>query len=292
MNRNLATYLKLLAVALPAAALLLILYQRYALGYTAWAAWTGLGAVSGPAGMARPAKTLWDVVQLLVIPVVLSLGVLYFNQQERKRERKSQEERTEDAVLQNYLDRVSELILNRGLMEEDYQVSSPVHQVAQVRTVTALRQLGTSRQNDVLQFLRDTGLCRTVLTDASLLDIDLREARLWNIAFDRSNLVRAHLNNASLYQASLRDTKMVDADLSGCRLTGADLSGALLLRTDFTDADLSGANLTNANLTGAKWSGGKLSGVVLEGAFTVDAAGEKLPVTATHFHGTSSTKAD
>lgn len=270
---------KILALALPAAGILFLLYQRFILGYTAWAGWTGIGAVTGPAGVARPARTLWDVVQLLVIPVVLSLGVLYYNQQERKRERRIQEERTEDSVLQNYLDRVSELILNRGLMEEQYSTSSPVHQVAQVRTVTALRQLGITRQNDVLQFLRDTGLCRTVLTDASLLDIDLQGAHLWNICFDRSGLIRACLAGASLYQASLRETKLVDADLSGCRLTGADLSGALLLRSNFSNADLSGADLSGANLTGAKWSGANLSGVNLAGAYTLGPSGEALPVT-------------
>jgi uncharacterized protein YjbI with pentapeptide repeats len=285
LKAQLPTLLKFLVVALPVVLLILVLYQRYALGYTAWAAWTGLGAVSGPAGMARPAKTLWDVVQLLVIPIVLSLGVLYFNQQERKRERKSQEERTEDAILQNYLDRVSELILNRGLMEEEYSASSPVHQVAQVRSVTALRQLSTQRQNSIFQFLRDTGLCRTVLTDASLLDIDLQGAQLWNISFNRSSLIRARLAGASLYQAHLREARLIDADLSGCRLTGADLSGALLLRANFSGADLTGADLSGANLTGAKWSGANLSGVVLDGAFTLDAAGGKLPAAAETLHG-------
>lgn len=279
MKSNRSTILIILAIMLPVALLLLVLYQRYALGYSEWASWTGLGAQPGPAGVARPAKTLWDVVQLLVIPVVLSLGVLYFNQQERRTERRLSQDRAEDAVLQNYLDRVSELILNRGLMEEEYSVSSPVHQVAQVRTVTALRQLSGERQNAVFQFLRDTGLCRSVLTDSSLLDIDLRGAHLWNLTFDRSSMVRARLTGASLYQASLREAKVVDADLSGCRLTGADLTGALLLRTNLHGADLSGAILTNSNLTGADFAGANLSGVILDGAFTLDSSGDKTPVT-------------
>jgi uncharacterized protein YjbI with pentapeptide repeats len=282
------TILKILAAALPVILILFLLYQRFVLGYTTWEVWTGLGAQTGPVGIARPAKTLWDVVQLLVIPVVLSLGVLYFNQQERKTERRLSIDRTEDAVLQNYLDRVSDLILNRGLMEEEKNAASPVHMVAQVRSVTALRQLSTQRQNSIFQFLRDTGLCETMLAGASLLDIDLREAHLWSITFDRASLIRARLSGASLYAASLKEAKLIDADLSGCRLTGADLSASLLLRANFTNADLSGANLSSANLTGAKWDGANFNGVDLTGAFTLDAAGERVPVTAETLRGSIS----
>jgi uncharacterized protein YjbI with pentapeptide repeats len=282
---HLSTILKILAIALPVLLLLILLYQRFFLGFTGWAAWTGLGAQAGPAGVARPAKTLWDVVQLLVIPVVLSMGALYFNQQERKRERRIQDARTEDSVLQTYLDRVSDLILNRGLMEAEKDTASPVHKVAQVRTVTALRQLSTQRQNSICQFLRDTGLCETMLTGASLLDIDLHGAHLWNITFDRSSLIRARLSKASFYGASLKDVKLIDADLSGCRLTGADLSGSLLLRADFSHADLTGASLSSANLTGAKWDSVILNGVDLSDAFILDLGGEKIPVTAENLRG-------
>ncbi|MHC1781223.1 MAG: pentapeptide repeat-containing protein [Anaerolineaceae bacterium] len=285
LKSHLSTILKILAVALPVVVLLILLYQRLVLGFTEWANWTGLGTVTGQVGVARPAKTLWDVVQLLVIPVVLSLGVLYFNTQERKTERRLSIDRTEDAVLQNYLDRVSDLILNRGLMEEEYSAASPVHQVAQVRTVTALRQLSTQRQNSIFQFLRDTGLCETMLTGASLLDIDLCGAHLWNLTFDRSSLIRARLAGASLYAASLKEAKLIDADLSGCRLTGADLSSSLLLRANFSHADLTGAILASANLTGAKWDGANLSGVDLTNAFTLSASGENLPATAETLRG-------
>jgi hypothetical protein len=284
INTNFISLLKTILLILPAVIILLLLIERFALGYTAWADWTGLGELTGPNGaVIRPARTLWDAVQLLVIPVVLSLGVLYFNQQERRTERRLSEDRTEDAVLQNYLDRVSELILNRGLMEEEYSVASPVHQVAQVRTITALRQIAPHRQNMIFQFLRDTNLCQTMLTDASLLDIDLRSAHLWNISFDRSSLIRGRLARASLFKSSLRETKLIDADLSDCLMTGADLSNSLLLRTNLRGADLTGANFTGANLSGAKWDGANLNGADLTGAYCLNAAGDHIPVTPEHF---------
>ena len=292
LKSHLPAILKISFVALPITILLILLIQRFGLGMTAWADWTGLGPVNGPVGVARPAKTLWDFVQLLVIPVVLSLGVLYFNQQERKTERKMTEERAQDAALQNYLDRLSELILTRALLEEEKSLeladASPVHHVAQVRTITILRQLDTRRQNIIFQFLRDTNLAASLLTNASLLDIDLNEAHVWNINFSRSSLIRAKMNGASLYGADLSEAKLIDADLSKSNLLSANLGKALFIRGNLTGANLTKANLTEANLTGVCWDGANLEGADLTGAYILDESGTKISVSEEQLQGVRS----
>jgi uncharacterized protein YjbI with pentapeptide repeats len=292
LKSHLPAILKISFIALPTAILLILLIQRFGLGMTAWADWTGLGPVNGPVGVARPAKTLWDFVQLLVIPVVLSLGVLYFNQQERKTERKMTEERAQEAALQNYLDRLSELILTRGLLEEEKSLeladASPVHHVAQVRTITILRQLDTRRQNIIFQFLRDTNLAASLLTNASLLDIDLHEAHIWNINFSRSSLIRAKMNGASLYGADLSEAKLIDADLSKSNLLSANLSKALFIRGNLTGANLTKANLTEANLTAVCWDGANLEGADLTGAYILDESGTKISVSEEQLQGVRS----
>ncbi len=42
-------------------------FQRFIQGKAAWADWTGFGP-----------KTLWDLLELLIIPAALGIGVLFF----------------------------------------------------------------------------------------------------------------------------------------------------------------------------------------------------------------------
>ena len=98
------------------------------------------------------AKTVWDWAKLLLVPLVLAIGGYWF-QQSREREARSLEERQRqesqkleaermmDAVLQTYLDQMTQLLLHEGLRtsENDAEVRS----VARARTLTALRACKT-----------------------------------------------------------------------------------------------------------------------------------------------------
>src|ERR687897_2602555 len=75
-------------------------------------------------------KTLWDWLQLLIVPVVLSLITVAFalwqdTRQERvenqraEAERKLAEQRAQDEALQAYLDQMSTLILDWKLGEDE-----------------------------------------------------------------------------------------------------------------------------------------------------------------------------
>jgi len=68
-------------------------------------------------------KALWDWLQLLIIPVVLATGGFWFNQIQKSREQRTTEQQAalereltrdnqQETLLQAYIDKMSELLLN------------------------------------------------------------------------------------------------------------------------------------------------------------------------------------
>jgi uncharacterized protein YjbI with pentapeptide repeats len=243
-------------------------------------------------------KTLWDWLQLLIVPVVLSLITVVFawqqdirqDQIENKRakaERELAKERAQDEALQAYLDQMSNLLLERNLRElaKDSEVSS----LARARTLTVLSRLDSARKERLLQFLYEAGLLHNEnpvvdLNGGDLSGIDLRNNNISGsgaFLIDVSGLQpyggkvesskAANLSGAILSDANLEGALLMDTDLSNTDLSDAHLSGASLWHTDLynanlTDADLSNAGLWNAWLRYADLSGADLSGADLSGA--------------------------
>ena len=237
-------------------------------------------------------KTLWDWLQLLIVPLMLAFGGFWFSLQQSdisaqasQRQHDSDQKIAQDnrqndmqialdqqreTTLKTYLDDMSDLLLNHHL-----RMSKPgneVSQVARERTLTTLRRLDATRNGIVVQFLQDAGLIGVPnavvdLSNANLSGDDLRGANLSgvNLTHDflfNTNLTWAVLSGANLSEDLLSNTKLSDADLSGANLTRAILSGANL-----SDADLSGANLSGANL-----GAGDLSVSLLSGDFALSGA--------------------
>jgi hypothetical protein len=136
-----------------------------------------------------PAKTLWDFFDLIVIPAVLAIGAILFNKSQKDNEQKISDDRQKEQALQNYLDKIAELLLEKNRLDKDETLWDPVLEVAQIRTITALRSLDSARKNLVLQFLRDSGMGVFLLQGASLEDIELSNINLYKI-----NLVETKLN--------------------------------------------------------------------------------------------------
>jgi hypothetical protein len=100
-------------------------------------------------------KTLWDWMQILIVPVVLAIGGFWLNHIQKSREERSTEmrKRVEQeiaadnqraAALQAYIDTMSELLFEKGLRES--QPEDEVRIIARARTLSVLRGL-------------DAGLC-------------------------------------------------------------------------------------------------------------------------------------
>jgi hypothetical protein len=83
--------------------------------------WTGIPAYYLPVSSTKqyqPAKTLWEWLQLLIIPVGLFLVAYWFNRAERRNDRDNTLDNQRQAVLQTYTDQVSELLLKEDFDED------------------------------------------------------------------------------------------------------------------------------------------------------------------------------
>ena len=210
-------------------------------------------------------KTLWDWLQLLIIPAVLAVGGYLFNltvsrNEQNNTQLRDQTERDiasdnqrEDA-LQAYIDKMSELLLRDKL--RDSTEDDEVRKIARVRTLTVLPRLDKERKRSVLQFLHESGLIKKDKTIIDLREADLRKARL-----DIINQPGANLSGATLMEADLSGANLESSNLSRAKLIKADLSDANLSSTDLTFADLTEANLRKVGLHDAN-----LSDAILEGA--------------------------
>jgi hypothetical protein len=214
-------------------------------------------------------KTLWDWLQLLIIPAVLAGAAWWLQRAERRAERQTSEERSkvgreiagrrsQEATLQTYLDRMKHLLLRenlRGSKQDD-----GVRVVARARTLTTLRELDGERKGILLQFLHEAGLIHKDGPIINLSKVDLRGVNL-----HRAILSDIFLAEANLAKADLRGTYLIEADLRMADLNGADLRETGMHKTSLERADLSGADLSHAilievNLCGARLVGARFSG--------------------------------
>src|SRR3989440_1687792 len=198
-------------------------------------------------------KTLWEWLQLLIIPAVLAVGGYAFTYTTSRNERAATEKRTQaerdisldnqrEAVLQDYIDKMAELLLKDHLSELKPEYKE-VRKIARVRTLTVLPRLNGNRKGSVLQFLYESNLIDRDNPIVDLNGADLSHADLGCVNWDHTNLRRANLRKANLWGAclmrtTLKNAQLQKADLRGSVLTGTDLSFANLRNADLYDTDL------------------------------------------------------
>jgi hypothetical protein len=201
-------------------------------------------------------KTLWDLMSLLIVPIVIALAGWWLSEVSRQNQQKIEDQRAKaeqeietdrarESVLQSYIQNMTDLLLDKGLATSD--LTHPVRSIARSSTLTTLRQLDADRKGILLQFLHESNLITVgdpiiILSDADLTGAILRDAGLTGADLRSADLIGADLHDAHLSRAELRDA----------HLTGADLRDAYLFDADLTGADLTGAILISADLRGAK----------------------------------------
>jgi uncharacterized protein YjbI with pentapeptide repeats len=258
-------------VVVAAVVVLILVGQQYR--------WTGFGESVQPKPdnqEIQPRKTLWDWLQLFIVPLALAAIGLWFSAQQdahqqkieekrAKSDRHIEEQRAQDAALQAYLDQMSQLMLEGDLL--DSKQDSEVRTLARARTLTVLTRLDSRRKGSVVQFLHEASLIKKEGPVVSLSAVRLRGADLSHLDLLEANLSGANLNWADLSGTDLSKTDLRNAHLSGANLNWADLSGV-----EMSGADLSDAHLNYADLTGgADLSGADLSDVHLSDAHLNDA---------------------
>jgi hypothetical protein len=186
-------------------------------------------------------KTLWDWMELLIIPFVLAGGAFYLNRSEKEIERKAAEEqrkleskiamfRHHETVLQAYLDRMADLLLKEKLLTTKNKAT---REIARIQTFTVLLNLDPKRKKFVLLFLREAKLIQKSrpiieLSGVNLALAELSGSNLSDINLSGAELIGASLQNVDFRDTDLRDARLIAADLRDADLSGADLSGAVL----------------------------------------------------------------
>ena len=216
-------------------------------------------------------KTLWDLLQLLIVPLMLvALGFWFSTQQDARQqqledqraelERGIEDQRAQQATLQAYLDQMGTLLLDRDLREADED--SDVRRVARARTLVVLEALGSDRKNRVLRFLGETELIQAGPEGRPPI-VSLKYAVLHDFELTGKQLLRdTDLTQAGLSGADLSEAHLEGTDLSGAHLGAADLRGAYLSGADLSDAEgrfESGARMIRTRLDGARLDGADLT---------------------------------
>jgi len=258
--------------------------------------WTGFGTVKIKTSKAteytatpkktttrefQPSKTLWDWMQLLIVPIVLVLVVSSFNAQQNQINQRlsdqqhqldlqNQQSQAQATELETYLDRMSDLLFTYNLHSS--KPGDEVSRVADARTFTALQSVDGNQKGVIIRFLYaadlitavpksysivslgSANLMEAVLTKDSMDHVDLHDtfmnqADLRSAILNNSNLSITIFDNANLSQAYLRFTDLhwssfIQTKLVQTVLTGANLGGAILIK-----ADLRGANLVGSDLS-------------------------------------------
>jgi hypothetical protein len=165
-------------------------------------------------------KALQDNAAL--IGAMVALGGVFTTQlvsialeDQRTRETRNLEaQRAGEAALQNYFERVGELLIEKPMHQA--VPGDNLSTVVRAQTLSVLEGLDPDHKRILLLFLYESGL---IAKDTPVVRLSI-----------------ANLNGANL---------------SGARLVDADLSEADLSRADLSGANLSGARLDGANLSGA-----------------------------------------
>lgn len=268
-RRHVARKLTWIFAVLAILALLALIVVRY--GYTP--DWTGFGENREPMNRAEEdlwrAKTLWDWLQLLIVPVALAVIAFLFSRAEKRHDHEVTRQRTEedkgiarrrtqDATLQAYLDQFAQLLLHRenGRVSKA-QLEDDVRAVIRARTLTVLdglvetsninpdhnqphsRRKSLDRKRSLLQFLYEADLIKK---DNTVIDLS------------GANLRDAYLREVTMHDACLRKVDLGHADLGYTDLEGTDLSEANLGRAQLNDANLQNVILTKANINDARFA--------------------------------------
>jgi hypothetical protein len=185
----------------------------------------------------QDAKTLWDWLHLtavLGVPLTLAnLGYLVKLVEQEQAENTLQEE-----VLQHYLDRVSNLVIEKNLL------------------AIAAKDAPTTEETELLDVSVDIIRALTLSTLRRLSD-GVRKASVVRLLIEADIIKRLEV---SLANTDLKGADLIGADLDGAILHGAILNDAPLIFANLIDANLCGARLKNANLYGARLKGANLYG--------------------------------
>lgn len=245
--------------------LILVFYRWSECGFEhqtcKWQDWTGFGEFVAPSGI-KLTRTLWDWLGILIVPLFLAYGVWRLNKSQKQSEQQIETDKQRQISLENYFDKMSELLLEenlRGVIKQESEGkgnSTEARKIARTRTLGLMQVMDSERKAQALQFIYESDLINKENPIIELLGIDLSDS---------------NLSKASLQKAKIVGADFTNGNLEGAILTEADLNGSLFINSKFKDANLAKVNFeladfTNANFTNANFTGGIVKAAIFDKA--------------------------
>lgn len=178
-------------------------------------------------------KTLWDWMEVVGVPVTVVLfaggfGIVAQRASQRAQQESERDiERGRETTLREYLDRISDLILNHDLQKSEE--NSPVRAVARALTLASLRSLNGPRKGILVGFLYESVLISIETPVISLRWADLSEADLSGANLEAADLSEANLSDVDLQGANLLNASLRSSAVSNEELVRAgNLIGAIM----------------------------------------------------------------
>jgi uncharacterized protein YjbI with pentapeptide repeats len=193
-----------------------------------------------PGEEVQPPKTVWDWLQLLIVPAMLAAIALAYNKTQSSREHRREDRATQDAAVLAYIAQQGDLILKHKLVADKTAAA-----LAGAMTFATLHRVDGTRKGEIIRYLFMEQLITDPDNGLPILDLTVADLR-------RLDLTHAHL----LEGLNLRATD----------LRAARFDGARLIDTDFTNADLRGASFRGALLGGVIFKDARLNGAVFDDA--------------------------
>lgn len=216
-------------------------------------------------------KTLWDWLQLLIIPLMLAVGAFYLNSAS---ESSRVQEQIKQEILTDYFSKMQDLIVETKKVKETsgYKESHPKDQevrllpefkpTAQALTLSVLEQLDGKRKGKVITYLAESQL---ITVDNNKPSTE-PEVKLYGINLDDIELGNKGQRN------SLNEDEMTIIDkikIKNANMKRANLSGLQLLYSELNGSNLENATLENVNFTGSIMIGSRfINGKITDVDFT------------------------
>ncbi|MHB8856485.1 MAG: pentapeptide repeat-containing protein [Bellilinea sp.] len=252
--------------------------------------WSGLNTLSSSPGQSSSPKTLWDWLDLLIIPIALAYIAFYLRKNEALTVQKEADEHYKEQAINSYFQHIQDVLLTLNL--EDAGIKQDASVISTARTLTLLQTLDPDRKSLVLKFLYEAKLIKgdnpfislrradlrqinydlSSLSHADLSSVDFEQATFEKIGFEnamltasnlrrstlafasliKANLEYSNLDEADFYRANLREASLIRASARKINLSSSNLEKGIFRNVDFFQANLRKANLKGANLRWAQ----------------------------------------
>jgi uncharacterized protein YjbI with pentapeptide repeats len=235
------------------------IYQHPSLGFCGFMA---------PDGTYYRSKTLWDWLDLLIVPFALAGATLLLSLVRTRVEHNIQNDRYREQALVRCFDLVIENVTKESW--DDDSDSSIMAATLRANVLSTLDMLDTKRKGRLILFLYSAHLLGCpgkepiiTLQGGNLTQVSLANAKLSGICLESTDLSHSNLENADLQGAHFNHATLVGANLFGSKLEKTSFVGTNLTKADIRQANIDEAIFEGVDLSKIKATDGQKERIYL-----------------------------